>query len=136
MTGSTIQTKSITIIRWTFLVTFIGVLVYSICLARSVSESESIGVLFVFIVYLGAALFIESVVFIFLFLKDLKQNWLLLLLVFIPSSFIPIYFITQQMDSDTEQAIQYTQTTGGDNGNVLQTIGIDSAKLKKYLDRK
>lgn len=136
MTNPSAQTRSITIIRWTFFITFLAVAVYCIGLSSTISGSESLGILFVFIFYLGIALFIESIVFAIIFLKSLKQNWLILLMAFVPASVIPFYVIKSEVFSTQETISPYIKANSNATTSPRFTRDIDSVKLRKYLGTK
>jgi len=55
-------------------------------------ESATLGIPFGFVVLTGFALFVESFLFLFVFLKHIKETWILLIPVLTITSIIPLYF--------------------------------------------
>ncbi|PQJ09236.1 hypothetical protein CJD36_018460 [Flavipsychrobacter stenotrophus] len=87
--------RSTKIIKWTFGLTFLGVLLYSIYLWNITDQSAQLGVPFAFIAFLSLGWFIESVLLAIIFFKDLKKNWPILLSFFLLTCFAPISFIKE-----------------------------------------
>lgn len=84
--------RHLIIIISTFILTVIVGIVYTIYLFYTVEESTTIGVPFAFIVFTGLALFVESFLFLFVFLKHIKETWILLIPVLAITAIIPLYF--------------------------------------------
>lgn len=75
-----------------FALTIFAGLIYTVYLAKTISESATIGIPFAFIAVTGLALFAECLIFGLVFFRHLSTIWTILLPVFLLTSVIPIYF--------------------------------------------
>jgi len=135
--------RPISIILWTFALTLIVVILYTVYKFKTNPESSTLGIPFGFIVLSGLVLFIESIFFSILFYKHLASTWIILLPVFLFTSIIPIYFGYNSYSNKPVEIPKagplpvsiekYNEDSRMIIDNYLQT-DIDSNKINIYQD--